>query len=380
MRVLNVNTTLDPVHGGGMAERTYQMSRFLAKAGVDCAVLATDLGLTPERLEALHGVEVLALPCLSKRFYIPEGPYEKIWDFVQAADVVHLMGHWSALNTIVSLMAGRLRIPYVVCPAGALPIYGRSKVMKRIYNAVIGKRLIRRASGHIAIAPVEVDQFGEYGVASDRISVIPNGVDEEEFSYADGGAFRRRFDLGDAPLILFMGRLNAIKGPDLLLEAFCRCRDTVRDRHLVFVGPDDGMRDALEERAGALGITDRVHFTGYLGGSEKSQAYHAAELLVIPSRQEAMSIVVLEAGIAGTPVLITEPCGFGEVAKTGGGQVVPPTVQGLRDGLTGMLQNPELLKGMGDRLKEHVRKHFAWPVIASKYAEELARHVKRFPR
>lgn len=380
MKILNVNTSLDPVNGGGMAERTYQMSRFLAKAGFDCAVLVTDLGLTPERREALRGVEVLACPCLSRRFYIPKGPYGEMRNLVKAADVVHLMGHWSALNTIVSFMAERLRIPYVVCPAGALSVYGRSKVLKRLYNSMIGKRLIRRAAGHIAIAPVEVDQFGEYGVAADRISVIPNGVDEEAFSSADGDAFRRRFGLGDAPLILFMGRLNAIKGPDLLLEAFCRCRDTVRDRHLVFVGPDDGMRDALEERASTLGITDRVHFTGYLGGSEKSQAYHAAELLVIPSRQEAMSIVVLEAGIAGTPVLITEPCGFDEVARVGGGRVVPPTVEGLEDGLTGMLQNTELLKVMGDRLKEHVRRHFAWPVIASKYAEELARHVKQLPR
>ena len=376
MKVLNVNTSLDPVNGGGMAERTYQMSRFLLKAGVDCAVLVTDLGLTPERLDKLRGVEVLACPCLSRRFYIPKGPYQRMWKLVKGSDVIHLMGHWSVLNTIIFLMANRLGIPYVVCPAGALPIYGRSKGLKRMYNFIIGERLIRRAAGHIAIAPVEVDQFGAYGIPADRISIIPNGVDEEEFFAADTGAFRRKFGLGDVPFILFMGRLNTIKGPDLLLEAFSRSKDTLRDRHLVFVGPDDGMLDSLRERALACSVTDRVHFLGYLSGDDKSQACHAADLLVIPSRQEAMSIVVLEAGISGVPALITEPCGFSEVAAAGGGQVVPPTVEGLQKGLTEMLKDPEGLKDMGDRLREHVRTHFAWNVIARKYAEEMERHVK----
>ncbi len=376
MKILSVNTSLDPVNGGGTAERTYQMSRFLLKAGVDCAVLVTDLGLTPERLQNLRGVEVLGCSCLSQRFYIPKGPYQQMWKLVRSVDVIHLMGHWSVLNTLVFFMARLLAKPYVVCPAGALPIFGRSKVLKRLYNFVIGKRLIRRADGHIAISPVEVEQFSTYGISPDRISIIPNGVYEDDFFAADTESFRRKFGLGDVPLILFMGRLNAIKGPDLLLEAFSRSKDSLQDHHLVFVGPDNGMLEWLQKSALAWHVTDRVHFLGCLSGDDKSRAYHAADLLVIPSRQEAMSIVVLEAGISGVPVLLTEPCGFSEVASSGGGKIVPPTVEGLQQGMTDMLKNPQALKVIGERLKEHVRTHFAWHVIARKYVEEMERHVK----
>jgi len=376
LKVLNVNTSLDPVNGGGMAERTYQMSRFLAKAGVDCAVLATDLGLTSERLKELQDVEVLAYPCLSRRFYIPKGSYNKIWNLIERADIVHLMGHWSFLNALVFLMVRFHHKPYVVCPAGALPIYGRSVVLKRLYNHIIGNKIIRRADCHIAIAPVEIDQFRAYGISSNRISIIPNGVDAENFFSKDTEAFREKFGLGDAPFILFMGRLHAIKGPDLLLQAFCNIRNTIKNHHLVFAGPDDGLLARLKEMTVACNISNRVHFIGYLGGEDRSQAYYAADLLVVPSRQEAMSIVVLEAGVTGTPVLITDQCGFDEVLSIGGGQVVPATAEGLQKGLNEILRDPEGLKTMGERLKHYVRTHFAWDTVANKYLELYKRAIK----
>jgi len=375
MKILNVNISLDPVNGGGTAERTFQMSRFLAKAGADCSILVTDLGLTPERLKELQGIEVLAYPCLSRRFYIPRGSYKKIWKLVERTDIVHLMNHWSFLNALVYLISRALHKPYVVCPAGALPIYGRSGVLKWLYNLIIGKQIIRHADGRIAIAPVEIAQFGAYGVPPEKITIIPNGVDAGNFLSEDTGAFRRKFGMGDAPFILFMGRLNAIKGPDLLLQAFCNIKDTVRNHHLVFAGPDDGMLSRLKEMASAGNISHRVHFTGYLGGADKSQAYYAADLLTVPSRQEAMSIVVLEAGVTGTPVLITDQCGFDEVLNTGGGLVVPATAEGLQAGLHEILRSPEELKAMGERLKHYVKTCFTWDIIASKYLEYYALHV-----
>jgi glycosyltransferase involved in cell wall biosynthesis len=113
-------------------------------------------------------------------------------------------------------------------------------------------------------------------------------------------------------------------------------------------------------------MSDRVHFIGYIAGRDKAEAYHAADLLVISSRQEAMSIVVLEAGIAGTPVLLTDQCGFGEVATVGGGRVVAATVIDLAAGLDSLLTQRSELKGMGERLQAHVQKNFTWDVIVGR--------------
>jgi glycosyltransferase involved in cell wall biosynthesis len=106
---------------------------------------------------------------------------------------------------------------------------------------------------------------------------------------------------------------------------------------------------------------------GYLSGVMKSQAYHAADLLVIPSRQEAMSIVVLEAGITGTPVLLTDKCGFDEVEKIRGGKVVPASVEGLQKGLVELLSNLDRLKLMGENLKRYTLEHFTWNSVIEKY-------------
>jgi glycosyltransferase involved in cell wall biosynthesis len=110
-----------------------------------------------------------------------------------------------------------------------------------------------------------------------------------------------------------------------------------------------------------------MHFIGYVGGADKSSAYRAADLLVIPSRQEAMSIVVLESGISGTPVLLTDQCGFDEVDRIGGGKVVPATVEGVQAGLVDLLSDRSKLAGMGGRLMDYVRDNYTWIVIVRKY-------------
>lgn len=365
--------SLDPVNGGGSVERTLQMSRYLAKSGVECTVVTTDVGLTSDQLEKLQGqgADVVVLPTILKRYYLPRVLYSRIDRIIENVDVIHLVNHWTLLNALVFQRAGRLGKPYVVCPAGALPIFGRSKIVKGIYNNIIGKRIIRQANACVAISPLEIPDFKVFGVREDMISVIPNGIDPEEFEQEDDKGFRRKYELPDAPFILFMGRLNAIKGPDLLLEAFI---DVIRSAegfpyHLVFVGPDGGMLHELQARSVREGVENRVHFLGYVGGADKSRAYRAAGLLAIPSRQEAMSIVVLEAGISGTPVLITDRCGFDDVAAVGGGMVVGASVEGLKDGLIGMTADPGALKSMGRNLEKFTRDHFLWEDMVNRYLQ-----------
>ena len=366
MRVLNVNHTLDPVNGGGTAERTLQMSRFLVRSGIECTVLTTEEGFDSGSGARLAGAHVVAVPLLSRRFFVPRVAPRLMGELVAAADIVHLMGHWSPLNALVYRAARHLRKPYVVCPAGALRIYGRSRLLKRLYNLAVGTGIVRDASMCIAITSDEIGQFAQYGVGRDRIRIIPNGIDPAAFARADPAAFRASFGLGAHPFVLFVGRLNPIKGPDLLLEAFCSVKSALADFHMVFAGPDGGMLEALRETARVEGVADRVHFIGYIGGTDKTSAYHAASLLAIPSRQEAMSIVALEAGITETPVLLTNRCGF-DVIDGGGGKVVPATAEGIAAGLAALLGTPATLPAMGRALGEFTRGHYLWESVVRDY-------------
>ena len=367
MHVLNVNSSLDFRTGGGTAERTFQMSRSLATEGVQCTVLTIDTGLDESRVLALKPTEVVATPLLLRRFYVPKVNQKTIRSLVDAADVVHLMGHWSVLNALVYLTLRRAQKPYVVCPAGALPIFGRSRWLKHIYNFVVGNRIIRNASGWIAVTAAEFPHFENYGIPSSNVTVIPNGVSKEDFLPMDIGAFRRTKNLPDAPIILFMGRLNLIKGPDLLLRAFASIQEHIPDYQLVFAGPDEGMQSALIEMARQEGIAERVHFLGFVSGNDKSAAYQLACLLVVPSRQEAMSIVALEAGISGTPVMLTDQCGFDEIKFIEPGLVVPASVTGIADGLIHLLTVPGLLDRIAPPLQNFVLQRYTWHSIVARY-------------
>jgi len=367
MKVLNVFTLLDPITGGGGTERTVQMSLFLAKNGIECSILTTNYGLTPERIEALNGINVIALPCLFKRFYVPKFSYKHLKNIIKSVDIVHLMGHWTFLNVLVYMILRSLNKPYVVCPAGTLPIYRRSKFIKLLYNWLIGNKFISNAKGYIAVTKGEIPHFQSYGVDSNNVSIIPNGINPDDFKESDTVGFRKKYGLGLKPFIMFLGRLNHIKGPDLLLDAFYRIKDDLKDYNLLFVGPDGGMLSGLKDIVFKRGMDNRVHFINYLGGMDKSNAYHAADLFVIPSRQEAMSIVVLEAGVTGTPVLITDQCGFNEIADINGGLVVPASVDGIVQGLLLLLKNRIDLKTKGANIRKFICENFLWDIIIKKY-------------
>ncbi len=370
MKILNVNMSIDPVTGGGTSERTLQMSIHLAKKGMKCSILTTDTGITPDYIKDMErkGVDIYAMQAINSRFYLPKyGSSKTITNLVQQSDIIHIMNHWTVLNALVYNSIRKLRKPYVVCPAGALNIYGRSKISKTVYNWLTGRRIVRNAKRQIAVTYDEINQFISYGVDSSTINVIPNGINEDDFQDKDVIGFREKYDLRNNPFIMFIGRLNHIKGPDLLLRAFCNVKDKLDGYHLVFAGPDGGLLDELKHLSGRSDAGNRVHFIGYIGGKEKSRAYHAADLVVIPSRQEAMSIVLLEGGITKTPVLITDKCGFNEIADVDGGMVVEATIEGLEKGLVEMLKDSSVMKEKGRNLYKYTHDNFIWDKIVDKY-------------
>ena len=151
----------------------------------------------------------------------------------------------------------------------------------------------------------------------------------------------------------------------LLLEAFCRVVHDLPDCVLVFAGPDGGLLETLRTRAKAL--NDRVRFLGHVSRAEKSSLLAAASLVVVPSRSEAMSIVALEAGAAGAPVLMTTECGFDDLPSSGGGELVEATVDGLALGLQSMLGVPDSLAERGVRLRKFVLERYTWGASVVRY-------------
>lgn len=375
MKVTLVNMTLDPERGGGTAARTRALALALARRGAEVTVLTSRDGDWSRVRSDLPGVRVLGVPVAGGRFRVPAGGLGAVGRAVAGADVVVALNHWTLLNALAWRRARRSAVPFVVCPAGALGYHGRSRAAKRVYNRLVGRRMIASAAAHVAIATSELDEFAAYGVPPEAVAVIPNGVDAPPVPDAEES--RRALGL-PAPTMLFLGRLAPIKGPDLLVDAFLDRLAELDGWRLALAGPDDGLEAALRRRVRSAGAEARVRFLGFVAGHRKQQALAAAELIVIPSRQEAMSIVVLEAGAAGKPVLLTDRCGLPEVAEAGGGWVVPATREAIGQGLVEAAGDRELLAERGRRWRRRVLERYTWDRAAERHLD-LFRRLARGP-
>lgn len=380
MKVLHVADAIDSSRGGGTAERTFQLASALHRAGVRCTVLCTDIGLGSDRRTELGSITLIAVPVLLHRFLIPRISSKYIERLVEDADVIHVTGHWSVLGARVCLAAQRLGKPYVYCPAGSLRIFGRSPTLKRLYNMLVGRRIVRGAARCFAVTELEREQFHQYGVSDEHIVLLPNGVRPNPEMVPCPQTFRARHGVEMKRVLLFLGRLSPIKGPDLLLKAFAAI--AVRHKHavLIFAGPADELGASLKVEAGRLGLLNQVLFVGFLAGQGKQDALAAADFLVVPSRQEAMSLVALEAGLCGTPVLLTDQCGFDEVESSGGGYVVAVQPEAIAEGIERMLNAAETLKEQGECLRQLVLSRYTWDGLTRQACELYEELVGGMPR
>jgi glycosyltransferase involved in cell wall biosynthesis len=372
LTILFVNMSIDMVTGGGTATRTMSVMHAVQDDfDVDCNVLATSQGLSNELINKNKNSSVVLLPCLNDRFYIPYFSFSQMKKLINKVDMIHLMSHWTVINIIVYFFARRYGKPYTFCPAGTLKVFGRSSIIKRMYNYIIGDRIIKNASKCIAITELEKRDFEEFDVDDSKIIVIPNGISIHDFfpNSAAADSFNKKFMLEGVHYALFMGRLNEIKGPDLLLKAFSRLATEFEKLHIVFAGPDEGLKRSLMTETHKHSLENRVHIIDYIGGSDKVGAYTGSALLIVPSRREAMSIVALEAGACGTPVLLTSECGFDEVSEVGC-EVVPPSVDGLYEGMRRMLQSNNL-DSIGYDLRDKIINKYTWKHTAEAYLKIL---------
>lgn len=159
-----------------------------------------------------------------------------------------------------------------------------------------------------------------YGLGAARTRVIPCGVDLDAFPAATSAlreAARRALGLDDTPTLLFVGRLDPIKGIDLLLESLALTQTPAR---LLVVGgnPDgDPEIDRLRARADDLGVAGRVRFPGAAPQRDLPLYYHAADAVVVSSRYESFGLVAVEALASGAPVIASAAGGLPTIVRDG---------------------------------------------------------------
>ncbi|MFC1921510.1 glycosyltransferase [Chloroflexota bacterium] len=365
--------------GGGIVKVAYDISRALVDRGHQITVFTTDRGL-PKDIDikknqhlSIDGMDVYYFRNLSKYFArigisIPYLSPIIIKRTLKTFDVIHIHNYRLMIIPIIFYYAQKYDIPYVIQAHGNLPADTPMKILKQIYDYSCGYKILKGASKVIALTASEAEQYKRMGVREDRIEIIPNGIDLNEFqNLPQRGAFRKRYGLGnDKKIILFLGRLHQIKGINILVKAFSGLPKSPSDIRLVIAGPDVGYLPTLQRLVKELNMEDEVFFPGALYGREKLEAYIDADMFVLPSIYETFPLVILEACACGLPIVVTDRCGIANMIDGQIGLVVPYDEKLLSRAILRMLDDDKMRREFGERGKSLVLKQLNWSMISER--------------
>ena len=165
-------------------------------------------------------------------------------------------------------------------------------------------------------------------------------------------------------VILFLSRLHETKGADLLVDAFVRIAQQHREAVLVLAGPDEqGVLGALRATVASAGLSDRVITPGLVTGEHKLDLLARADLFVLPSIGEGLSIATLEALASGTPALLSRECNLPIVGEVGAGVVLDRTAADFARAIDRFLVDPALRQEASERAYALARDRFGWAPI-----------------
>lgn len=385
MHILHVISGINPESGGPAVALEGLLAAQL-RAGLTISLAATHGGVgdlsMPDRLAASGASAHILGPAQGPRARHPDIP-RLLKPLIEQADIVHIHALWESIQHHAAAIARQSSTPYIFRPCGMLDPWSMAQGgwKKRLYLWLRMQRHLDHAAAIHFTTTLERDGSSRTVRLCAPAIVEPNGIDWAQFDpLPEAGCFRKAHpEIGDRPIVLFLGRLHAKKGLDLLLPAFAQIANT--QAMLVLAGPDDGgyikeVRNMIERHH----LNDRVIETGMLPGRDRIEALVDADMFVLPSYQENFGVAVVEALAAGLPVIISDQVAIHEQitrAQAGQagqiGQVIPTEIQPLVAALDRWLGDDSLRHAASAKARDFARSAFDWNAIAENWRQHYQR-------
>ena len=400
MRIAQVSYHTNPVaplggrHTGGMNVYVSELSRELARRGHHVDLFTRRDGERPEVTALAPGLRLVQLSAG------PPAPLEKalLTPFVPAFvaemarftanegetyDLVH-SHYWQGIAA-GEPFARAQGAPHLVMFHTLGEVKNRARVSEEEPGERIGREreLAASADAIITASGHEHDLLARYYDADPaRMVSIPCGIDTDLFRPRDRDECRRELDIeADRPVLLWVGRLEKLKGVDILIDAVAQLDEP--DVLLLVVGGDEHgqvLRAELEAQAQEAGLGGNIRFTGAVPHEELPAWYSAADVCVVPSYYESFGLVAVEAMACGTPVVASRVGGLVSTVTDGvNGYLIPwRCPEPFAEKLEVLIRNPELRANFARSARESVQR-FRWDEIARRmdalYEDVIANHA-----
>jgi glycosyltransferase involved in cell wall biosynthesis len=274
-------------------------------------------------------------------------------------DAVAVMGWGSVTTWLAYVTCWLLRRPYFICGDSSF-VVERSGFRDRLRGLTL-RLLFRKAAGFLVMGTMNGDFYRYYGADVRRFFHFPYAIDNKRFdaasrmTVADRAQERARLGISTHDVVvLFSGKLTALKNPIHLIQALERMKHQARTR-VVFMG-DGPLRSTVENYVRERGV-DGVKFLGFVNQREIPRMYALADLLVLPSSRDHRGTVVNEAMACGLPVVVSDMVGVigkSDIVRHGENGIVFPVgdIDALAAALDNLVENGELRTRMAARSRE----------------------------
>ena len=276
----------------------------------------------------------------------------------------------------------KVHTPYLVYVNGGDLLRERIKAQRSVLKRKTAQSILGNASGIVAtskwVAELASDVMNAVGIQNPPpVAALDLGTDPVQFNPSrDTGALRRRWGVGDAPLVLTVARLVPHKGQDIAIRALATLRRDFPELRYIIVGEGHD-EERLRALAKELRVSDRVGFVGVMRDDELPEAYATSTIYLGASRVdkeisvEGFGISFLEAAASGVPSVAGDSGGVRSAVRDGEtGVVVPPTdSDAIADAIRSLLLNPDRRKQMGTAGRRAVETHYNWDRVARETRE-----------
>jgi glycosyltransferase involved in cell wall biosynthesis len=371
MRILMLNNEFPPLGGGTGTVNLAMLQRFAQVPGLEIDLITSGVGRMETFEDFTENIRISRFAVNNKNLHHSTNDELLTYSMqaLYAAQARHrshsydLCFAWSAVPAggVALVMSRFTRLPYLVRVCGPdIPGFEqRYKLLYPVLTPMI-RAIWRRAETVVAKCQGEADMIHAIDKRA-HVTLIPNGVDLAAFTPAPP------ID-DDEPLrIICVARLIERKGQHHLISAVRRLVDEGIDVVLELVGTGDAQA-ANQQQAHDLGVSEQVHFVGYVPREEIAAHYAAAHVFVLPSYNEGMSVATLEAMAAGLPVVITRTGGSDELVAEGENGFV--FEWGDVDALVGHLRRLETDRALTRQMAAASRQRaarFSWDAAAQSY-------------